>query len=46
MGANRFALCSKVAPCPWLEPPAGPSRRTEKEALHRRIGGAHTPPHG
>ena len=42
-GANRCAQCSQVAACPWPEPPAGPHRRTEEEALHRRIQGAHVP---
>ena len=42
-GANRWAQCSQVAACPWPEPPAGPHRRTEEEALHRRIRGAHAP---
>ena len=42
-GANRCAQCSQVAVCPWPEPPAGPHRRTEEEALHLRIGGAHAP---
>ena len=44
-GANRCAQCSQVAACPWPEPPFGPHRRTEEEALHRRIGGAHAPSH-
>ena len=44
-GANRCAQCSQVAVCPWPEPPAGPQGRTEEEALHRRIGGAHAPSH-
>ena len=44
-GANRCARCAQVAACPWPEPPAGPRRRTEEEALHRRIKGAHTPSH-
>ena len=44
-GANRCTQCSQVAACPWPEPPAGPHRRTEEEALHRRIGGAHAPSH-
>ena len=44
-GANRCARCAQVAVCPWPEPPAGPRRRTEEEALHRRIEGAHTPSH-
>ena len=44
-GANRCAQCSQVAVCPWSEPPAGPHRRTEEEALHWRIGGAHAPSH-
>ena len=35
-----------MAVCPWPEAPSGPLRRMEEEALHRRIGGAHTPPHG
>ena len=42
---NRCAPCSQVAVCPWPEPSAGPHRRTEEEALHWRIGGAHTPSH-
>ena len=44
-GANRCAQCARVAACPWPEPPAGPRRRTEEEALHWRIEGAHTPSH-
>ena len=44
-GANRCAQCAQVAACPWPEPPAGPLRRTEEEALHRRIEGAHAPSH-
>ena len=44
-GANRCAQCSQVAACPWPEPPAGPHRRTEEEALHGRITGAHAPSH-
>ena len=44
-GANRCARCAQVAACPWPEPLAGPGRRTEEEALHRRIEGAHTPSH-
>ena len=44
-GANRCAQCSKVAACPWPEPPAAPHRRTEEEALHRHIGGAHALSH-
>ena len=44
-GANRCARCAQVAACPWLEPPAGPRRRTEEEALHRRIEGTHAPSH-
>ena len=44
-GANRCAQCSQVAACPWPEPPAGRHRRTEEEALHRRIEGAHVPSH-
>ena len=43
--ANRCARCAQVAACPWPEPPAGPRRRTEEEALHRRIEGAHAPSH-
>ena len=42
-GANRCGQCSQVAACPWPEPPAGPHRRTEEEALPQRIGGAHAP---
>ena len=42
-GANRCAQCAQVAACPWPEPPAGPRRRTEEEALHQRIEGAHAP---
>ena len=45
-GTNRCTQCSQVAACPRLEPPAGPRRSTEEEALHRRIGGAHSPSHG
>ena len=45
-GANRCAQCSQVAACPWPEPSAGPRRRTEEEALQRRIEGAQTPSHG
>ena len=44
-GANRCAQCFQVAACPWPEPPAGPHRRTEEEALHRRIGKGHAPSH-
>ena len=44
-GANRCARCTQVAACPWPEPPAGPRRRTEEEALRRRIEGAHSPSH-
>ena len=44
-GADRCARCAQVAASPWTEPPAGPHRRTEKEALHRRIQGAHAPSH-
>ena len=43
--ANRCAQCSQLAACPSPEPPAGPHRRTEEEALHRRIEGAEAPPH-
>ena len=45
-GANRCAQCFQVAACPWLEPPAGPRRRTEEEALHQRIEDAQKPSHG
>ena len=44
-GASRCARCARVAACPWPEPPAGPCRRTEEEALHRRIEGAHALSH-
>ena len=44
-GANRCARCAQLAACPWPEPSAGPRRRTEEEALHRRIQGAHAPSH-
>ena len=44
-GGNRGARCAQVAACPWPEPPAGPRRRTEEEALHRRIEGAYAPSH-
>ena len=44
-GANRCARCAQVAACPWPEPPAGPRRRTEEDASHRRIEGAHAPSH-
>ena len=44
-GANRCKQCSQVATFPWPEPPAGPQRRTEEEALHRSIRGAHLPSH-
>ena len=36
-GANSCARCAQVAACPWPEPPAGPRRRTEEDALHLRI---------
>ena len=42
-GANRCTQCSQVAAYPWPEPPAGPHRRTEEEALHRRIWGGTRP---
>ena len=42
-GATMCAQCSQVAASPWPKPPEGPHRRTEEEALHRRIGGAHAP---
>ena len=32
-GAIRCAQCSKLAACPWPEPPAGRRRRTEEETL-------------
>ena len=44
-GANRCARCAQVAACPWPEPPTGSRRRTEEEALHRRIEGARAPSH-
>ena len=44
-GANRCAWCAQVAACSWPEPLTGPRRRTEEEALHRRIEGAHAPSH-
>ena len=44
-GANRCARCNQVAACPWLKPTAGPRRRTEEEALHWHIEGAHAPSH-
>ena len=44
-GANRCARCAQVAACPRLETHGGPHRRTEEEALHRRIAGAHAPSH-
>ena len=43
MGAERCRQCSLVAACPWPEPPADLRRRTEEEALHRRIKDAQTP---
>ena len=43
-GTNRCTQCSQVVAYPWPEPLAGPHRRTEEEALHRRIG-VHTLPH-
>ena len=46
MGANRCTQCSQVAACAWREPPAGPRRRNEEEALHRRMEDAKTPLHG
>ena len=46
MSANRYARCSQLAACPWTEPPEGPRRRKEEQALHRRIGDAQTPLHG
>ena len=45
-GTNRCAQCSQVAACPWPEPASGPRRRTEGEALQRRIEGALTPSQG
>ena len=44
-GANKCARCAQVAACPWPEPPAGPGRRTEGEALHQRSEGTHAPSH-
>ena len=44
--ANMCAQCSKVAACPWPEPPAGPRRRTEDEVLQQHIEGTQTPSHG
>ena len=41
----RHGVLRSVAACPWPEPPAVPRRRTEKEALHRCIEGAHAPSH-
>ena len=45
-GTNMCVQCSQVATSPTPEPPAGPHRRTEEEALQRSIGGAHAPSHG
>ena len=45
-GTARCAQCSRVAACLWPEPGAGPRRRTEEEALQRRIHCASTPLHG
>ena len=42
MGPNRCTQCSQVTACPWLVPTAGPRSCTEEEALHQRIGDAHT----
>ena len=42
---NRCARCAQVAACPWPKPPAGSRRRTEEEALHWRVEGAHAPSH-
>ena len=44
-GSNRSVQYSQVAACPWPELPAGPHRRTEEDALQRRIEGAQTPSH-
>ena len=44
--AKRCAQCSQVAACPLPEPCVGLRRRTEEEALHRRIEGAQTLLHG
>ena len=44
-GTNKCTRCSQGGACPWPKPPAGPRRRTEEEALHRRIEGAHTASH-
>ena len=43
---NRCPQCSQVAASPCPEPPVCPNRRTEEEALQRRIEGAQTPSHG
>ena len=45
-GTKRCTHCSQVGACPWPEPPVGPHRRTEEEAVHRRIRGAHAPSQG
>ena len=45
-GTNRCTQCSQVAARPWPEPPPGPRRRIEEEALQRRIEGAQTSSHG
>ena len=46
MGANTCMGCFQVAACSWSDRSAGPRRRTEEEALHRRIEDAHTHSHG
>ena len=45
-GTNRYTQCSRVAACPWPEPALGPRRRTEEDALRRRIKSAQIPSHG
>ena len=41
-GTDSCAQCSRVALCPWPEPPAGLPPRTQEEALQRPIEGAQT----
>ena len=45
VGTNRCAQCSQVAACRWGKPSRAPHRRTEYEAVQRRIEGAQTPSH-
>ena len=45
-GTNRCTQCYQVAARPWPEPPAGPCRRREEEALQQCIEGAQTLSHG